>query len=139
MAKKPKKAKTNKARKVVVTGNADYQAGELDVKLYQLNETLATPFMRGGEFSFRVAFDRDEGGGKFKQFNKNRCPVITVLPTDVLQTENETAQRMIEHFTVPTNTKRNGNSRPAGNLFIDVTETETEYDIDLDEIFDAVE
>ena len=43
---------------------------------------------------------------------------------------------MIEQFSVPQKTERNGKKNSAGKLFKDVTSTETEYHVDLDELFD---
>jgi hypothetical protein len=134
MAKKNKKTASGKDRRVSLKEKVG--STKIEVKLYQLNKTLAEPFMRNGQFSFRLSFDA-ELKGRFHRFNKGRCPVITVLPTDVLQTENETAQRMIELFSVPQKTSRDGVVNPAGRLFNDVTSTENKYDIDLDEIFTA--
>lgn len=135
MAKKPKKQKSNKPRWVSVTDNPG--SPTIDVKLYRLIPAIAAPYMRGGTFSFKVAFDRV--ADSIRRVSKDRCPIITIQPNDVLQTENETIQRVIERFHSPQKTERNGSKRPEGFFFEDVTDTETEYDIDLDEIVDAIE
>lgn len=137
MAKLPIKESSDIPRRVEVQDNPETLTSTVAVKLYALNAELAEPFIRDGQFSFRIAFDKYVGGLP-KAMHRSRCPVISMLPTDVLQTENETAQRMLENFIVPTKTVRNGETRPGGHLFIDVTETETEYDKDLDAIFDAI-
>ena len=137
MAKLPIKAPSDIPRRVVVSDNPETESETLDVKLYALDAELAEPFLRDGKFSFRIAFDMYVSGMP-KAMHRSRCPVIEMLPTDVLQTENETAQRMLENFIVPTSTVRNGATRESGHLFVDVTETETEYDIDLDAIFSAI-
>jgi len=135
MAKLPVKIASDKERRVFVEDQS--LSDTIPVKLYQLNETLAAPFMRDGKFQFRVAFDRIQDD-TLKFFERTKCPIIQISPEEVLQTENETAQRMLENFIVPTNTVRNGATREAGHLFVDVTATETEYDVDLDAIFDSV-
>jgi hypothetical protein len=135
-AKKPKKTKKNKPRKVTISDKT--QGSTIDVKLYALNQAVAEPFMRDGQFSFRVAFDKTNLTGPLVVYGKNKCPVISMAPDDVLQCENETAQRMIENFIAPNNTLRNGVARTGGKMFADVTGTENQYDIDLDAIFDAV-
>jgi hypothetical protein len=132
--KKPKKTKTGKERHVVMTNKTLSET--IDVKLYQLDAEKAAPFMRDGQFSFRLAFDGQDKNKRWRRFHKSRCPLISVTADEVLQTENETAQRMIEQFSVPQKTERNGEKRPAGKFFKDVTATETEYHVDLDEIFD---
>lgn len=137
MAKLPVKESSGIPRRVRVLDNVETDTETMVVKLFALDVELAEPFLRDGKFSFRIAFDKYVSGVP-KVMHRSRCPVIEMLPTDVLQTENETAQRMLENFTVPTKTVRNGETRPGGHLFIDVTETETEYDKDLDAIFDAI-
>jgi hypothetical protein len=137
MAQFDKKEKTPKLRRTRVLDNDETLNSELDVKLYQLNTALAEPFMRNGVFIFRVAFDSYMNGNP-KRRDKSLCPLISLAADQIVQTENETAQRMLENFTVPTKTVRNGETRTGGHLFTDVTATETTYDIDLDAIFDAV-
>jgi len=137
MALYPKKEKTPKIRRKRVLDNVETESSEIDVKLYQLNTELAAPFMRNGAFIFRVAFDSYVGGVP-KRRDKSVCPLIQLTADQVVQTENETAQAMIENFIVPTGTIRNGETRPGGSLFTDVTATETTYDVDLDALFDAV-
>lgn len=134
--KKPKKQKTHKPRKVRVLDKTF--TSELDVKLYALNQSLAEPFMRNGKFSFRIAFDKLDGNNRLQVLSKSKCPVITIDPTDVLSTENGTAQRMLENFIAPNKTARAGQTRPTGHLFTDVTGTENQYDVDLDAIFATV-
>jgi hypothetical protein len=138
--KKPKKQASDKSRQVSMT--AKTLSEKIEVKLYQLDGELAVPYMRDGTFSFRVAFDGVGKKGEWRRFHRSKCPLISVTETDILQTENETAQRMLEQFSVPQKTFRStakgeaGKARPAGKFFIDVTKTETQYNIDLDEIFD---
>jgi hypothetical protein len=132
----PMKEASGKIRRVTIQDQSLPET--IPVKLYRLNAELAAPFLRAGQFSFRVAFDRLLADNKIKIMQRSQCPVITINPDSILQTENETAQRMIEKFIVPTKTVRNGETRAAGNLFVDVTATENEYDIDLDVIFDGV-
>ena len=132
-AKKPKKEKTGKKRCVEITSKV--QSKTIDVKLYQLDAELAAPFMRDGKFSFRVAFDDTDKDGRFRRYRPSHCPLISVTAADVLQTENETAQRMLEHFLVPQKTEREGKKHKAGKIFKDVTVTANQYDVDLDDIF----
>jgi hypothetical protein len=132
-----KKDPSDIARRVRVLDNDATAGSTLIVKLYKLDAALAEPFLRDGQFSFRIAFDKYIDGLP-KMMHRSRCPIISMDPNAILQTENETAQRMLENFSVPTKTVRNGETRPAGKVFIDVTSTETSYDIDLDEIFDTV-
>jgi len=137
MAKLPVKVASDRTRRVRVLDNAETEAATIGVKLYKLNAELAAPFIRDGKFSFRIAFDKIVNG-KPKMMHRSRCPVIAISEDEVVQTENETAQRMLENFIVPTKTVRNGATRQGGHLFEDVTATATEYDIDLDATFDAV-
>ena len=106
-------------------------------KRYRLTGKAA-PFTRSGQFSFKVRFEQDTPEGKVL-VNKNKCPVITIGAGDVVQTTNVTAQKMIENFIVPQNTLRNGQRRPEGNLFLDVTQSGPPTDLDLDPIFDSAE
>lgn len=137
MAQYPMKTKTGRARRKRVLNNDETLNSEVEVKLYQLNTALAAPFMRDGVFAFRLAFDT-YGGPKPKKRDKKVCPIITLEADQIVQTENETAQLMIENFSVPTGTVRNGVTRPGGSLFTDVTATENTYDVDLDAVFDSI-
>lgn len=137
MAKQPVKSASSIPRRMRVLDNTETEDTFIPVKLYQLNATLAAPFMREEQFSFRIAFDKIIAGVP-KMMHRSRCPIISMLPNEVLQVENETAQRMLENFIVPTKTVRGGVTRQEGHLFEDVTATATEYDIDLDAIFDTV-
>ena len=137
MAQYPKKTKAGRARRKRVLDNDETLNPEIEVKLYQLNTALAAPFMRGGIFSFRIAFDT-YGGAKPKKRDRKLCPIIELTSDQIIQTENETAQTILENFAVPTGTVRNGATRPGGLLFTDVTATETTYDVDLDAIVDAL-
>lgn len=131
--KKPKKEATGKVRHVAIT--AKPKSGTIEVKLYALDAELAAPFMRNDVFTFRIAFDATDANGKFRRFHVGRCPFIGIKVGEVIQTENETAQRMIENFIVPTNTSRNGEKRKGGHFFKDVTQSANDYDLDLDEQF----
>lgn len=136
-AKKKKKVGVNKVRRVRVLNKERFNTETVDVRLYKLNSELAAPFVSDGLFRFRVAFDKTEDG-IHKFCSKSRCPLISIPVDAVIQTENETAQRMIEHFAVPTRTERNGKKRKEGLLFQDVTATTDEYDVDLDSVFAGV-
>lgn len=132
--KKAKKDDSGKTRKIKFL---DKQLSDIvSVKLYQLDAAVAHPFVENGKFSFRVGFN-SERNGVFTIHPKNRCPVISVETDDILQTENETAQRFIEGFSVPQSTERNGNKHASGKFFSDVTKRENSYSIDLDEIFNS--
>jgi hypothetical protein len=135
-AKFQTKERTGKQRHVTFTGEPKSET--VEVKLYQLNAELAEPYMRDGKFSFRVAFDDTDKDGRFTRYNLVRCPLISIAKSDVLQTENETAQRMLERFCAPQNTLRNDKKRKAGNLFNDVTASVKEYNVDLDDVFTKV-
>jgi hypothetical protein len=131
--KSPKKDRTGKTRHTAISSKK--LSAIVEVKLYQLDATVAAPFMRSDKFSFRVAFDGTDKDGRFLRYHRSKCPLITVTADEVLQTENETAQRMLEQFCVPQRTLRDGRKRPSGTFFKDVTETAKQYDTDLDDIY----
>ena len=105
------------------------------VKKYQLVTDKAEPFAREGIFKFQVRYDLTEDGAT-RIVALKKAPVISI-PADggVVQTENETAQTMIENMTAPNKTLRNGVARTSGLLFTDVTVQDPTADVDLDEYF----
>lgn len=134
MAKIKMKKASGRVRKLqVIDQNLP---GTIEVKLYRLNAKLVVPFLRNSRFGFRVPFDVVEKDGSVTRRHVSKCPVIQITVDQVVQTENETAQRAIEMFIVPQNTLRNGSKHAGGNIFEDVTKTETGFDVDLDEIFE---
>jgi hypothetical protein len=103
-------------------------------KKYRLS-ALANPFLRGGNFSFRVSYTRDAGGGVTQRVSQKNAPVVTIPNNGVVVTNNETAQACLEQFIVPQKTQRNGQRWPAGNMFNDITsQTGVPADVDLDTI-----
>lgn len=106
-------------------------------KRYLLTEK-AVPFVRGGEFSFRIRFDQPTETGRVI-LRRDKCPIITINEGNVVQTTNVTAQKMLERFIVPQNTIRNGQKHEEGNIFEDVTGSQEDFDLDLDPIFESVE
>jgi hypothetical protein len=92
-----------------------------------------------GNILFRTAFSRTSGGST-KYFNQRHCPVITIVASDVLQTEDDWATGNLEKMGVPNRTLRGGVRKDPGLMFDDVTATTTEEDVtvDLDTIFNQV-
>lgn len=101
-----------------------------EAKRYEMTNK-ANPFLRGDDLQFKLRYERPEGDSKRIVAARN-APIITCPKNGVIQTTNETAQRMIENYHAPTNTKRNGVARPPGAMFEDVTATTAPEDVDVD-------
>lgn len=106
------------------------------IKKYRVTPKAA-PFLRGGDFSFRVRFSQPQSGGGIKILSKDKCPILTVKQQGVVQTSNEVAQRMIENFKVPTITRRNNVGFEDGAIFEEYSGP-LDADLNLDPIFESV-
>lgn len=106
---------------------------------FKVDQKLAAPFARDGKFSFLTSFGRQQEDGSLRVISEKKCPVLTIPNGGIVQTSNEIAILIIAGMIVPTNTERNGKKREPGKFFSDVTDSESEYDLDLDPIFDSVE
>lgn len=101
-------------------------------KKYRVS-TKAAPFIKGGEFKFKVGYDKNYGTPP-QHIKVKDLPVITVPQLGVLVTTNEFTQRALETMIVPQKTTRGGQKHPAGFLFEDVTGQPFPIDVDLDTI-----
>lgn len=106
-------------------------------KYYQLTDKTDA-FAQDGFFRFRIGFEKTADGVKTIH-NQRKCPTLEIPnPGGVFSTSNVMAQQFIENFVTPTRSRRNGESRPSGPAFTDVTDSPPPVDVDLDPIFDGV-
>ena len=112
-------------------------------KRYRVNVPVAGAFAQKGVFRCKLGYATMVDGHRVVRSQAN-APVIETLvmpEPSVVGTENDAAQTFIQFFQAPRNTYRNGEQRPEGSMFVDVTDVTTPADVtlDLDPIFEANE
>ncbi len=104
---------------------------------YQVVPALVGHLAPGPNFTFRVGYSKPEGSGVRKVHYSN-APILAVPKGNgIVQTSDEIAQKNIAAMIMPQNTQRGQGAnpptkRPSGSLFVDVTDTTTAADLDLD-------
>lgn len=110
------------------------------LKRYKLTDKADWWYDQGKAFGFQIGYQVDGPGNTTIYRSQRKCPPIMVEDKNhVIGTTNQRAQDLLKTMSVPTKTVRNGESKPGGSLFTEITEGEPSVDIDLDEIFTEAE
>jgi len=76
-------------------------------KRYQLTNAAHTAHGAPASFSFRISYEKVEGGSR-RYVGQQNAPIVAVALGEVIRTDNAHAQLCLEHFRVHDRTLRNG-------------------------------
>lgn len=101
-------------------------------KRYKLSkQTIFNLTLKEGDpYHFRIGFERIVDGKKHL-ISQKKCPIVTMIEADILETENESSQQYLSIFKSFTRKIINGARNDSFFIFEDVTESTSEKDVTI--------